>query len=262
MNKLTIFGLVLISLVGMTLAAVLGMFQATSDEPVAAATMSVDALTEDSYALLPEEEAVLDGLAVEEQNLMEAHREANATLGELEVSPKLQEIRDIYISFPQAFTDVVIQFQNGPHCDGAPACVVGDSEILVNKVWARSSTRAEQDLVLARQHAQIAIDRVWASATQASRDMEAIIPACTVAKDSQIVAEATGARAPLLAPAADLPLLALQDVIVSVMTGQKDDAAIFPLQFHSNQQIEIASEVATGHRPEIVVPVALPNCPE
>lgn len=258
MNRLTIFGLVLLSLFGMTLAAVLGMFQATSTEPTAEdLAVEMDAQAE-AYTQLPAE-AEAQELLVKEQQLI-ATRATRERLAEETATQKLQEIRDAYISFPQAFSDVVIQFQTGPQCDGAPACSIQDSEILVDKQWAQSSSREEQDLVLAREHAHLAIDRVWHDRAQAKAELEAIIPTCTVEEDAKLLAEATNQEAPPLPTEDEISLTALSDVIVTVMTGNKEEGHIYPSQFHTPQQIQVAEQVSVGERPEIVIPVSLPTC--
>ncbi len=259
-NRIAIFGLVLLVLLGMTVAASTGVFLATSSETIAGNVAEAEELGGASLALLPEEEAELadlgDGVAVGPEAKMLTRSAAE----DEESAVKLQEVRDAYISFPQAFPEVVVQYQNGPQCDGKPACVVAEDEILINRVWAKSAPRVKLDVVLARQHATLAIDRAWTNLRVAKADMESVIPSCVVEQDSKMYAAATNTASPDLSGTDSLTLVALSDVIVSVMTDEKDAASIYPPQFHTPEQVKVAELVSVGERPEIVVPVSSAVC--
>lgn len=260
MNRLAIFGLVVLVLLGMTLAATTGVFLATSTDPIAGESATTEVLDSTSLALLPEEEAELTDLENGSESVLEGRRMSEISPVDEETAVKLQEVRDAYISFPQAFPDVVVQYQNGPQCDGEAACVVANNEILVNRVWAKSASRENIDLVLARQHATLAIDRAWTNLRAAKADMAAVIPSCVVEQDSKLYAEATKTKRPDLSSTENITLVALSDVIVNVMTGEKDAANIYPPQFHTPEQVKIAETVSVGERPEVVIPVSSPSC--
>ena len=260
MNKLAIFGLVVLVLLGMTIAASTGVFLATSSDLTAGAPTATEQLDSVSLALLPEEEAELADLEGDTKARPEARLMTEAEPVDGESAVMLQEVRDAYISFPQAFPDVVVQYQNGPQCAGEPACVVADNEILVNRVWAKSAARENIDAVLARQHATLAIDRAWANRRAARVDMESVLPSCLVEQDSKLYAEATKTKIPDLSGTENVSLAALTDVIINVMTGEKDAANIYPPQFHTPEQLEVAELVSLGERPEVVIPVSIPTC--
>lgn len=260
MNKLAIFGLVILVLLGMTIAASTGVFLATNADPIAGESAVAQQLDSTSLALLPEEEAELTDLEGDTEVAPESRMRAETGPADDESAVLLQGVRDAYISFPQAFPDVVVQYQNGPQCDGEPACVVDQSEILVNRVWAKSAPRENIDAVLARQHATLAINRAWGNRRAARADIESVLPSCMVEQDSKLYAEATQTEIPDLSSTEYVSLAALSDVIINVMTGEKDAANIYPPQFHTPEQLKVAEMVSFGERPEIVIPVSMPTC--
>ena len=258
MNKLAILALVFISLLGITLAATLGMFQATgiSNEEM----IELAPALEDSASLETAQEGSTSYLAQLDKPMRETEENTAIPHALDEATQTLQEVRDVYISFPQAFLDVVIQFQDGAQCEGDSACVLSPNEIAINRTWAKTATRDEVILALARQHATLAIDRVWGSQSAANLDLQNLIPTCVVERDMEIYAQATNNEVPEIDQRSALSVTALGDVIVQDMTGQVDPNAIYVSQFHTPEQIRVAQEVGMGELPEIVIPVSSPNC--
>lgn len=260
MNKLAIMALVFVSLLGMTLAATLGMFQATGgaqEEMFELAPALEESTTAESGSDIATASAYEPQL---DKETRETEQDTADPQAADEATQTLQEVRDVYISFPQAFLDVVIQFQDGSQCKGDSACVLSPNEIGINRTWAKTATREDVVLALARQHASLAIDRAWGNHTLANADLQNLIPTCVVKRDMETYAQATNSETPQVDEGAELSVAALSDVIVQDMTGQSDPKAVYVSQFHTPEQIRVAQEVALGALPEIVVAVSSPKC--
>ncbi|WP_435299240.1 hypothetical protein [Timonella sp. A28] len=262
MNKIALLVIVLVTTLGMGLAASLGIFSATTSETSVAEeieTVSSEIAASD-VGLTASEQSQAAMTESEENAAQERSREAERQVA-LEL--KLQEVRDSYLSFGQAFPQVVVHYSEGDNsaeCAGEPACVLDDSgvEIVVDKTWALNADQKDMKSALARAHADIAFGTLWDSRQEALNEIENVISMCEIeeGRDASLV------RSPTASADTDelLTFEAMRDVIVSVMVAEDAALAVYPQDRHTQNQIEVATDIASGIHPTIVVPAADKAC--
>jgi|GEM_PF-2558435 len=261
MNKTFLLVLALVMTFGMALAAGLGIFSASNgSDPTIAQDKESDATT----SKLVEQELAVSESSRSETDAPMRDQQAAQKQRELTEDLKLQEVRDSYLEFPQAFESVVVNYTDGAECAQEMACAPSrlKNEILVNKHWALGASYQDIEYALARAHAELAIARAWPTQGAAQRDLAHVIPACKVTEGERQLA-ATGnapAHTELQARVAFSSVEAMKDVIVHVMTGRDAPAAVYPKKMHTQKQELVAQEIASGKSPEIVVQVSDEMC--
>ena len=256
--------LVVLTVFGMGIAASLGIFSASSHESTIA-----QEIEEVSASALPSDEGTSElassaklasgsesGSMIDDGAVADSVDQGDAIVSDL----KLQEVRDSYLRFSQAFPGVVVHYTNDGSCVSKPACVnaANPEEILINKSWAQTAEPTEIELALAGAHADLAIKTIWKSTQAAQSELAEVIPVCEIKKDQQLLVE--DGKSVVTVPENEASVDAMRDVIVSVMTNPDVQLAVYPKEFHTDVQVEAAEQIASGLAPSVVVPVSSPSC--
>ncbi|WP_029069121.1 hypothetical protein [Jonesia quinghaiensis] len=247
-NAYAVFAIVALTLLGLGIAAILGVTQATSSQTYASDEADT-VMLETSES--PDEEVAEP--ADEESLGDEADTESTP-------DPSLQKIRDTYLSMTYAFSDVMIRYDVDHACKSSQACIGAEGqEILVDEAWAQHADADQRTLTLAQVHADLAVRKIWDTSQQAQEALSGIIPECTVDGD-KLLAEVAPSDESDAAPVPAPSVTAMKDVVVSLMvTTDQPNATYTPDQFTS-EQIIAAEHIAQGKAPEVVMAVESPHC--
>lgn len=258
--------IVLVTVLGMGIAASIGMFSASSTElsiadeiQEVAGNESVTSTLEDSVGAAATASKLKDA-AASTQSYPSASPHAELTESEIASDLKLQEIRDTYLRFTQALPGVSVFYAANGECGAQTACISVDdpNQILVRKAWAQEAPVEEVQLALAQAHTDIAVRRIWGSNTRAQRDLQDVIPACEVRQNYALLEAAEVPHKEL--DATDPSVQAMKDVVVSVMVDQEVPLTVYPSRLHTATQVDAANYIAKGQLPTIVMPVSSPKC--
>lgn len=251
-NKVMLFATFALTGIGLVLAVGLGIFSATPQSGSVSDQLLEAAVNESGEETL---EAQL-----EESEPAEVGRELLHSDPAVMEELKLQEVRDAYLHFDQAFPGLSIHYGLQNQCGADVACPSpqNPNEILVDKEWALQAGGHDISVVLANVHTTIAFDRLWKNTTEAQVFLDDIVPSCEVMQRAEL-RNAAGVL-PANVNSANASVLAMRDVVLAQMLQGNAATAVYPTELHSAVQIEAAQDIATAHLPDVIIPVSEPIC--
>lgn len=237
---------------GLIVAVGLGIFSATPNNGTVSEQLIEAAATESGDISLGENAKALES-SKDAQVVLGADAAAFEEL-------KLQEVRDAYLHFDEAFTGLTIHYAGSNECGVNIACQspTNEQEILVDKDWALHAQPQDVSLELAQVHTDIAYHRIWQSDAAAEIFLNQIVPACAVLERSPL-RDAAGVL-PEGLNSSNASMLGMRDVVVAQLLDGNLAATVYPLELHSPVQVEAAKSISVAQLPEVVVSVSDPIC--
>lgn len=254
-NHYVVLAIVAFTLTGMGLAAVLGVFQATSSQTYAAD--EADTVMMESTE--PRDEQPSEESELGPAPLARSDSEAQADATEApDVDPALQEVRDTYLSMTYSFADVLIRYDADDTCQTGPACANPDERlILIDEQWAHNADSDQRAITLARAHADLAVRTIWSDNRTAQEALSVLVTAC----DSDAFIRDENRTFSHGDPSVPTPsVTAMKEAVVSLMVKPKDPDTAPDAGSFTSEQIIVAEEIAQGRTPDIVVPVESQHC--